>query len=123
MSAGEYFIGLLFFAVTLGGSLGAAAVVVRRRLRHLGGAPLVLAYGLVATVVLIGVHLLPGIFGVLTREAVAVVALVALGAAWWLVPPAPATATDEAAPGPPDGLLSKVLAGLAIAIVGAATIV
>jgi hypothetical protein len=123
MSARDYFIGLLFFAVTLGASLGAAAIVVRRRLRHLGGAPLVLAYGLVATLVLIGVHLLPGMFGVLTRDAVAVVALVALGAAWWLVPPAAATATEEAVPAPPDGLLSKVLAGLAIAIVGAATIV
>src|SRR3954452_25280129 len=123
MPAGDYLIGLLFFAVTLGASLGAAAVVVRRRLRQLGGAPLVVAYGLVATGVLIGVHLLPGIFGVLTREAVAVVAVAALAATWWLVPRTTATATDEAAPGPPDGLLSKVFAGLAIAIVGAAAIV
>jgi hypothetical protein len=124
MSAGDYLIGLLFFAVTVGACLGAAAIVVRRRLSHLVGAPLVLAYGLVATVVLIGVHLVPGALGVLTREAVAVVALATLGGVWFLVR---ATAVTPLSPAPEpmvgDGTVSKVLAGVALAIVGAAALV
>src|SRR4051794_40637687 len=125
MSAGDYLIGLLFFAVTLGASLACAAVIARRRLGHLTGAPLVLAYGTLATLVLVGVHLLPGLVGALSREAVAVVAVAVLAAAWFLVPrpavrpapePPPAATTE-------DGPVSKVLAGVAIAIVGAAALV
>src|SRR3954452_8253745 len=125
MSAGDYLIGLLFFAVTLGASLACAAILARRRLGDLTGAPLVLAYGTLATLVLVGVHLLPGLVGALSREAVAVVALAVLAAAWFLVP-SPAV---RPAPEPPpaatseEGPASKVLAGVAIAIAGAAAIV
>jgi hypothetical protein len=60
----------------------AAALVVRRRLPQLVGAPGVLAVGTAVTGGLVGVHLVPGLFGVLSRwTALAAAALVLIGAA------------------------------------------
>ena len=89
MELGEYTVGLLFLAGTLGASLIGAGIVVARRLPRLGGVLRVLAFGLIATAVLVAVHLLPGAVGLLTRESVLALALLVLVAAWRLVPQLP----------------------------------
>lgn len=96
MSAGEYLTGLGYFAVTLGAVLAATALIVRRFLPHLRGADLALAFAVVATAGLIGVHLAPGVLEVLTREAVAVTAVLFLGAAFGLTRRPPARPADAA---------------------------
>lgn len=86
MSLGAYLAGLAFFVVTVGLTVTAAVVLQQRRLAHLRGADAVLAFTVVATGFLIGVHLLPGIFGVLSRWSAAACALALLAGVWWLVP-------------------------------------
>jgi hypothetical protein len=54
---------------------------VRRRFGHLDGAPRVLAFATLITALLVGVHLVPGLVGGLSRWSVLGVALAALAAA------------------------------------------
>ena len=81
LSAGEYLIGLGFFLSVLAASLVIAALFARRRLGHLVGVPRVLAAAVVATVALVGVHLVPATLGILSRETVAATAVTCLGVA------------------------------------------
>src|SRR4051812_31690782 len=85
MPLGDYLEGLAFFVVTTGAVTAAAAIVVSRRLRHLGWVDRLLAFAGLATALLIGAHLLPGLFGVLSRWTAAGSALVFLALVWWLV--------------------------------------
>jgi hypothetical protein len=115
MPAGEYLVGLCFFAASLGGSMAAALLIVRRRLPALSGTTRFLAWALLATVVLIGVHVVPAALWLLSREAVAAAALVAVfGAA--LLPRAAAVAP---AGFPPPSLSSGAI-DRALALVGCA---
>jgi dolichyl-phosphate-mannose-protein mannosyltransferase len=86
--------GLALLLVTLGAVLGAAALIVRRRLPRLSGVSMVLGWALISTAGVIGVHLIPGIFGLLSRFTVPLVALIALGLAA-LAPAARAAAHDD----------------------------
>ena len=123
MELGEYTVGLLFLAGTLGASLLAAAIVVVRRLPRLGGVPRVLAFGLVATTALIVVHLLPGATGLLTREAVLIVALVLLVAVWRLVPQLPGgEPLDAPDPMADSGPVSWAIVAFVAAILGVAVV-
>ena len=103
MSAGEYLTGLGYFAVTFGAVFAATALIVRSRLSHLSGADLVVAFSVVATAGLIGVHMAPGILEILTRAAVAVTALLFLGAAFWLARRSPEAVPGDGRQRPDDG--------------------
>src|SRR5258707_11565859 len=97
MSAGAYVGGVVWFAAIWGASLAAAAIVHRRRLGHLRGAPAVLAYALLATLALIAAHVVPAALTVLGRGSVLATAVALLGAAL-LVPRAPAGDATAAPP-------------------------
>lgn len=75
MALGEYLIGFAFFAGTFGGVGFATWRLTRAHLRHLRGSALATGAGVVATAILVGVHLAPGLFGLLSREVVLVLSL------------------------------------------------
>src|SRR3954468_14603663 len=116
MSAGDYLVGLAFFAAMLVAVLAGAAILLRRRLPQLTGSTAVLAYALIATLGVLGVHLLPAALGILTRGTVVACAVLALAAVWRLVP-----ARAGVAPSPPpepaaaSGRLSWLLVGAGVA--------
>ncbi len=87
MPPGEYLAGLALFAATWGAVGLAALIVVRRRLAHLGGAPAVLAFGVIVCAGVIAVHLVPGMLGVLSRGTALACGLLVVSAAT-LVPEA-----------------------------------
>lgn len=80
MAVEEYLTGLLFFAAASGSALGAAAIVVWRRLFHLARAERALAFGIVGSAAVIAAHVVPGILGVLDRWTAAVAGGILLGA-------------------------------------------
>jgi 4-amino-4-deoxy-L-arabinose transferase-like glycosyltransferase len=86
--AGDYWVGLAFFAVTFGASLGAAWLLVDRRLPRLEGSVRLLAGALLGTGAILIVHLVPAALTVLERETAALTALL-LAAGCALVPRAP----------------------------------
>src|SRR4051794_2813055 len=95
MSAREYAEGLLFFVPMLGGVLAGATLLLAKRLPHLRGAARVVAFGMLATLGLLAVHVAPGILGVLTRGTVLVASGLWVAAAWVV---RPAEAAPEAPP-------------------------
>lgn len=119
MTAEEYLVGLVFFAGTVGTLMAAALLVTRRRLGHLDSTGRVLAWGLLTTAGLIGVHLLPGIVGVLSRTSALVLGAATLLAASRVGPgraPVPATAPSRSPPSSPASTVIAVLAVTAVAI-------
>ena len=86
MPTGDYWVGLAFFVVTFGGCLGAAWLVVARRLPELAGSVRLLAFGVLATAALLVAHLVPGALTILSRESAALAALALLGGAFALRP-------------------------------------
>ncbi len=123
MGLGTYLVGVGFALATWGPALFVGVTVVRRRLRGYTGATAVLAGALLALLALIGAHLVPGALGILSRESVAVTALLGAAAVFFLVPPA-ARPGGSAAPDPAAGNTapSVALAALAVAIVGVVTV-
>jgi 4-amino-4-deoxy-L-arabinose transferase-like glycosyltransferase len=79
--AGDYWVGLAFFAATIGGCLGAAWLVVARRLVGLTGSTRWLAWGLIATAAVLVAHLVPAALTILTRETAALAGLALLAGA------------------------------------------
>jgi hypothetical protein len=98
---------------------GASAIVLRRRLPHLRGAPAVLAFSTVFVTALIGVHLLPGALGLLSRWSVLGCALALLLVVAVRLGPATAT-SPEPAPDTDgdDDRVARLLAGAAVAAIG-----
>jgi hypothetical protein len=94
VSAGDYLAGAAYFLPTLAASLGAAAIVLRRRFGYLSGLARALAFCVLGTAALVWVHLLPAILGVLARGTVLATALLALAVAWLLKPAGRAIARD-----------------------------
>jgi hypothetical protein len=115
MSAGDYLAGLAWFALTLGGTLGGTAILVRKRLAHLAGVQRLVAFAIVATGALLAVHLVPGMLGVLARGTVLAATVVWVVVAV-LVPKGPPRSRDNPAPGP-DGPAVRWAAALAAAAV------
>jgi dolichyl-phosphate-mannose-protein mannosyltransferase len=85
MSAADYLEGIAFFVPTLVAALAGAWLLLAKRFGHLAGAARVVAYGQLAVLGVLAVHLAPAALGVLARGTVVVAALLWLGAAW-LVP-------------------------------------
>lgn len=114
MPTGDYLAGAAVFAAMLAGTSAAGALITRRRLPWLSGAPQVLAVGIAITLAILVVHLVPGILGLLSREAVlvatAMLVLVALR-----VPAAGALDADAAFPAPAEDRSAWVPALIALA--------
>ena len=88
MSAADYLEGVAVFVPMLAGALGGAWLLLRKRFGWLRGAEVVTAYGVLATLALLVIHLVPAMLGVLGRGSVlAAAALWLAGCA--MVPPAP----------------------------------
>ena len=124
MPLDDFLIGAALFGAMLVAVALATALIVRRRLRHLDALELALASVVVATAVLIGVHLLPLMLGVLTRGTVLAAAGLAVALAA-LVRPAAGSAATGARSRPPAARstpVSWVLAGLAAAFAAAAAL-
>src|SRR5205085_10586979 len=119
MSAQDYGEGVPLLGATWVPVIAGVELLRRRRLGHLHGVPMVLAFAVMLVVGLAGVHLVPGILGILTPGTVVVTALLALGAIAWLVPAAPG---GPAIPGAPDPVSPSTRLGWAFAAVGAAAI-
>lgn len=115
MSWSQYLLGAAFFAGTVGAVGLAALIVVRRRYPHLHGSPAILAFGVLATAGIVGVHLAPGLVGLLSRSAVLVLALAVLALVAWRVVPAAPAAASAANPGPPHERVSWPVATSAVA--------
>lgn len=115
MPLGDYLVGLAFFLVTWGAVGAATALVLRRRLGAVLGAPRAVAAGVVATAGLLAVHLVPLALGVLSRGTAALAALVVLVVVLWLPhsPDAASHAVDL--PATPSGRLSWLLAAAGLA--------
>jgi Dolichyl-phosphate-mannose-protein mannosyltransferase len=80
LSGGDYLGGVAIFALMLGAVLWGAWLLLTRRLGDLRGAERVVAFGVLATLGLLAVHLLPGILGILGRGSVLVAAAAWVGA-------------------------------------------
>ena len=109
MPAGDYWVGLAFFAVTFGGCLGGAWLIVARRLPDLVGSVRWLAWGLLVTGALLVAHLLPAALTVLSRETAALAAVALFGGAW-LLPRADGAPIPYPAPARPAAQLDRGLA-------------
>jgi hypothetical protein len=115
----EYVEGLLFFLPAFGAVFLAAGLLVRRRLPQLVGVTRLLAFTLLATAGILAVHLLPAMVGLLSREAVLVVALLLLLAVAAAVPAvagAPSGFPEPRAPSTPGAWLVAAIGCAAFAI-------
>ncbi|MBA2764309.1 MAG: phospholipid carrier-dependent glycosyltransferase [Thermoleophilaceae bacterium] len=83
MPLGDYLAGLVALAAMLAACLAAAALIERRRLPWLGGVERVLAFGLIATAAVLGVHVIPLALGLLSIPAVLVTSSLVLVGAWF----------------------------------------
>jgi hypothetical protein len=111
----DFLTGCVLFALMALGVLAATALVVHRRLPHLGRLDRTLAAIVTGTAILVAVHLVPLALGILSEATLLVAtALAVLLAA--RVAPAPAGEPEERAPVPPSGRVEWALAGLASAV-------
>jgi len=115
MPRGDFLAGVAMLLAVLGATGAATAIVSRRRLSHLDALERLLAAATIATAVLIGVHLVPLIFGILNRGTVLAAAALAVGLAL-LVKPAGAQdppPDDDRAQLPPDTKAMRIIAAAA----------
>ena len=113
MSMLDFLAGTALFALMLALVGAATALVVRRRLRHLDRLELALASLVVATGILIAVHLVPLMLTILTRGTVIAAALLAVGLATLVRPAAVDPVPERDGPAPPSSQASWALAALA----------
>ena len=116
MTAGEYVVGAAFLAVTLGTAALAAGLVIARRSAALDGVSQIVAWALLTALGIFVAHLVPGVFGVLSRGSVAATGLVLLALLWLLLDRLPraepaVTAAPEPAPSRPEREWVSRLAG------------
>ena len=114
MEAADYLTGLAIWAATTGSALGAAAIVVRRRLPHLHATWQATAFVLTGTAAVIAAHLVPGALTILSRETALATGVFLLAAVAALVKPR----KIEAEPPPAAGRRPRreaAIAGIAAA--------
>lgn len=117
MSAADYLAGALLLAAVLVPTLVGALLFLRRRYGHLAGAERAVAYGALATLGLLAVHLVPLALGLLGRGSVLLLAVLWL-AACALVPAASEPDEPDARTEPPeDSPVARYLAVAAVAAV------
>ncbi|MEA2347959.1 MAG: hypothetical protein QOG62_1746 [Thermoleophilaceae bacterium] len=119
MSTPDYLFGLALFLLMLGGVVGGAQLLVRRRLDHLAGATRVTAFGLVATLGVLAVHVVPGMLGILSQGTVLAATAIWLAAAAATRTASPgADPAPDPAPGTQGGGAARALAMVGIAALG-----
>jgi hypothetical protein len=101
IDGGQLLEGLVILGVELGCVFAATALVMRRWGRGLSGGMTVLAHAVVATSILLGIHVIPGALGILSRASVLAAAALSLLGAWLAArrrpaAPAPRRTTGEA---------------------------
>lgn len=84
MTRADYAVGTAFFIPTIVCLLGAAWLIAHRRLAHLTGAIRVASLTVLATAILVGVHIVPAALYLLSREAVLATAALVLVVSWRL---------------------------------------
>lgn len=82
MDFDEYLVGALVLGIVLACVVGGAALLVERRLAHVRGAARATAFGVMATLGLLAVHLVPAALGVLSRGTVVLACALWVVAAW-----------------------------------------
>jgi hypothetical protein len=112
----DFLSGTILFALMLLAVLATTAIVVQRRLAHLDRLERALAGIVVATAVLIGVHLLPLLLGILDRATVLAAAALAVALATRVKPQQPGPPEDTGERPPPSGRFAWAIAGAACAI-------
>jgi hypothetical protein len=115
---GEYLLGVVLLAVTVGASALTAWVVVGRRLAGLPGYARGAAYGVLSAAALLLATLAPAMVGLLGRASGPIVALGVLAAVRALVPAARPATDGSASPAASEPTLSRLLGGAAAALVG-----
>ena len=111
MAAGEYLIGLGLLALVLAAPICAALAIARRRLASLAGVERLVAVAVIATAILIALHLVPAVLGILDRWVVGALALAVLAAAAMALRREPAPASSAAEPRPSrEGVVSRLAA-------------
>ena len=128
----DYLTGAVLFAAMLLTVLATTALIARRRLAHLDRLERALASVVIATAVLIGVHLVPLALGILDRATVLVAGALAVALATRVRPVAAVSSAAEDEPDPPppqrgspppaSGRLEWAIAGLAAAVVAVAAL-
>lgn len=116
----DFLTGALLFVITLLGVLATTALVVIRRLAHLDRLERALAAIVLATAILVSVHLLPLLLGVLDRATVLAATLLALTLATRVTPRPPGPPDDRGPPPPPSTRRDWALAGAAAAFAAVA---
>ncbi len=119
MTFGAVVVGALYFLTSVGLSLAACAIVVRRRLRGLTGSTAATAYVLLATAAVVLVHLIPAMLGILSRPAVLGAAVLLLLAATRV---RPSVASPPRPAPPPVGPSGRLMWGVASAAALAAAV-
>lgn len=120
MPLSDYLVGLVFWAGTIGFALWAAWIVLTRRLPRLTGAAKAAAGGVLGMAAVAGVHLVPGIIGVLSRGT-ALVAAVLLALAASRLERLPGTPEREPrTSGSPERSISTAFAAIAAGVLGLA---
>src|SRR5581483_5201815 len=114
MPLGQYLLGAVFFALTVGAVGAAAAVITVRRLAHLPSAARGLALALLWLAGLVLAALLPAAATVLSRGTVLVTAMLVLLVTWALCRRGPDLQADIS-PDQHEFGITRVLAGLALA--------
>jgi hypothetical protein len=105
---------MLLFGIVISASIAAGFAIAGLGLRHLAGPVRAVAIALLATAVLIGVHLLPAVLGVMTRGTVGVPAAVVLVASSLALRRARPRAPEPTEPQAPDSRGSQLLAAVAV---------
>lgn len=111
----SFLVGLVFLLITFACVLGAAAIITSRRFAGLRGSVRLAAYSVLATAILLAVHMVPGALGVLSRWTVLAASMLALLVAW-RVP----SAASEPGPAPSSRRVDEPRGSWLVAIVGCA---
>ncbi len=115
MSTGEYLAGAVFFLLMLGGVVAGTTLLTQKRLTRLAGVERIVAWGLIASLGVLAVHVVPMLFGIMDRWTV-VIASAIFAVIAWRVPALPAAEPDRPPPpAQPSGTAAWVLSGLALA--------
>ena len=83
IGTGPLLAGLVLLVLILACVFGASALLMARWGQALTGPMRALGHAVVATAILLAIHILPGMFGMLSRTSVLVAAALALAIAWW----------------------------------------
>jgi len=118
----DFLTGTILYALLLLAVLAATALIVRRRLAHLDRLERALAVIVIATALLLVVHLVALVLGILNRATVLAAAVLAVALATRVRPTNPQPEEDRGPPLRPSRRLDWVLAALASAFVAVAAL-